>query len=348
MPRNAKKQKPVSAKAQARYEVRRTAIDALNRGEELCDVARVMNIPRRTLFHWIAKYRRGGDHALLDSSKSGRPRKADAKVLEWLYDTITLGDPRQYQLPYVLWTLGIIRRLLKQEYKIEMSKSGVSRLLKHLGLSPQRPIYRSYKRDPEEMKKYLDRTFPGLRAKARRIGAVIYFVDEASVRSDAHRGTTWGKIGQTPEVEDSGDRFSIRLISAVSPRGDMKFTTFTGKMNGPRFVDFIKKLHADTGRPIIVIADSASYHTSGLVKRYVKETRGQVTIASLPKYSPEVNPDEQVWNHAKSRLGKLFLATKAEFEAALFSIMMSIQKSGDLILSFFELPDTQYAATAIF
>jgi transposase len=348
MPRNAKKQKPVSAKAQARYERRRTAIDAVNRGEELRDVARVLNIPSRTLFHWIAKYRRGGDHALQDGTKSGRPRKAEAKVLKWLYDTITMGEPRQYQLPYCLWTLALVRRLLKKEHGVEMSKSGVSRLLKHLGLTPQRPIYRSYKRDPEEMKKYLDKTFPGLRAKARRRGAAIYFVDEASVRSDSHRGTTWGKIGQTPEVEDSGDRFSIRLISAVSPRGDMKFSSFTGRMNGIRFVDFVKKLHADVGRPIIVIADNASYHTGGVVQRYVKQTRGQVTVASLPRYSPEVNPDEQVWNHAKARLAKLFVATKDEFKAALFSILLSIQRSPDLILSFFQLPDTQYAATAVY
>ena len=283
-----------------------------------------------------------------DRQKSGRPRKAEAKVLQWLYNAITLGDPRQYQLPYCLWTLAIVRCLLKKEHGVEMSKSGVSRLLKHLGLSPQRPIYRSYKRDPEKMKQYLDKTFPGLRAKARRLGAAIYFVDEASVRSDAHRGTTWGKIGQTPAVEDSGDRFSIRLISAVSPRGDMKFSSFTGRMDGTRFVNFLKKLHADVGRPLIVIADNASYHTGGVLQRYVKQTRGQVTVASLPKYSPELNPDEQVWNHAKARLAKLFVATKDEFKAALSSILFSIQRSTDLVLSFFQLPDTQYAAKAVF
>ena len=67
------------------------------------------------------------------------------------------------------------------------------------------------------MKKYLDKTFPGLRAKARRVGTAIYFVDEASVRSDAHRGTTWGKIGQTPQAHDSGDR-SASGSSAQSAR----------------------------------------------------------------------------------------------------------------------------------
>ena len=156
------------------------------------------------------------------------------------------------------------------------------------GAEPSAADLQELKRDPEEMKKYLDKTFPGLRAKARRVGAAIYFVDEASVRSDAHRGTTWGKIGQTPAVDDRGDRFSIRLISAVSPRGDMKFSSFTGRMNAIRFVNFLKKLHADVGRPIIVIADNASYHTGGVVQRYVKQTRGQVTIGSLPRYSPEL------------------------------------------------------------
>ena len=95
----------------------------------------------------------------------------------------------------------------------------------------------------------------------------------------------------------------------------MKFSSFTGRMNAIRFVNFLKKLHADVGRPIIVIADNASYHTGGVVQRYVKQTRGQVTIGSLPRYSPELNPDEQVWNHAKARLAKLFVATKDEFKA---------------------------------
>lgn len=341
------KKKPPSVKAQLRYEKRRTAVEAVRNGEAVSVVARVMKIPLRTLFHWLACYRNGGDHALRDEAKSGRPRKVNAEVMRWLYQAITLGNPRQYQLPYCLWTLALVRQLLKRKFGIEVSKSGVSRLLKHLGLSPQRPIYRSYKRNPEEMKKFLDEKFPGLREEARRKGAIIYFVDEAAVRSDAHRGTTWGKIGQTPEVADGGTRFSLKLISAVSPRGDMKFCCFEGRMNGQRFVGFIKKLRTDAGRPIIVITDNASYHTSGVVKRYAEKSEGEVTIATLPPYSPELNPDEQVWNHAKARLAKRFVATKDEFKAAIFSILFSIQRSRKLILSFFQLPETKYAADTV-
>jgi transposase len=342
-----KTKKTVSTKLALRYEKRRKAVEAVRAGEPIEVVCRVLQIPRRTLFKWLERYRHGGYHALREGHRSGRQRKVSAELMRWLYAAITRSDPRQYNFPFCLWTLGVVRILLKRKFGIVLSKSGVSRLLAHLGLSPQRPIYKSYKRNPKKMKKYLDKTFPGLRTKARRMGAMIYFVDEAAVRSDAHRGTTWGKIGQTPEVADSGDRFSLKLISAVSPRGDMRFQCLEGRMNGPRFVEFLQKLRADAGRPIIVITDGASYHGSGPVQRYVAASQGEVIVEHLPAYCPDLNPDEQVWNHAKARLGKLFVATKEEFKAALISIMLSIQRTTDLVLSFFQLPGTKYAAHAV-
>src|SRR3989304_10176893 len=108
MPRKATKMKPVSVRAQVRYEKRRMAVQALSKGELASDVARGMKIPRRTLFTWVSRYRHGGEHALQDRQKSGRPRKAQAKGLQWRYHAITLGDPRQYQLPYCLVTLAVV------------------------------------------------------------------------------------------------------------------------------------------------------------------------------------------------------------------------------------------------
>jgi transposase len=267
--------------------------------------------------------------------------------MQWLYDSITLGDPRQHQFEFCLWTLGIIRTMLKREHGIELSKSGVSRLLGHLGLSPQVPKYKSYRQDPRKMRQYLQETFPEVVREARRTGAVICFVDEAAVRADDHRGTTWGLVADTPEVEDSGDRFGLRLISAVSPRGDLRFAAFEGQMTSQRFVSFLKKLRADTGKPIIVIADNARYHKEGAAKRFQEPTPEGIHVVHLPTYSPELNPDEQVWNHLKRRLGKLFLESKEQMRRQVKNILLSIQRSVDLVLSFFQLKDTQYAAGGI-
>jgi transposase len=331
-------------KSEERFEKRKAAVEAVKRGDPVSTVARVMRVPLRTVFRWLALYRNGGEHALQEGERSGRPRKVTDDVMRWLYEAITGGNPKQYRFSFCLWTLPIVRTMLKREHGIELSKAGVSRLLGHLGLSPQRPIYRSYKQDPKELEKYLKQRFPRIRRMAQERGAVIYFVDEASVRVDEHRGTTWAKPGETPVVEDSGDRFSIRMISAVSPRGDLKFKTFEGEMNEGRFVEFLVELLKDTGKPIIVIADNASYHTGRYITECVTGSNKQVALMTLPAYSPELNPDEQVWNHAKRKLGQLFIQTKEEFTQAVRKVLSSIQRSVDLVLSFFQLKDTKYAA----
>lgn len=334
-------------RAEIREKRRKEVVGAIAlRGEVASDVARIFNVPLRTVFDWLARYRAGGWSALSEGSRKGRPRKVSGEVMSWLYNAVTMGDPRQHQFEFCLWTLGIIRSLLKKQHGIELSKSGVSRLLRHLGLSPQRPIYRCYKQDPKQVEKYLNKTFPELVKIAKESGAEIYFVDEAAVRSDSHRGTTWGKLGQTPVVEDGGGRFGLNLISAVSPRGDMRFSFIQGRMNSAKFIDFLKKLRDDAGRPVIVIADNASYHVSKVVTEFATEPDNEVWVETLPAYAPELNPDEQVWNQAKRRLAKQFIETKKGMERQTMNILLSIQKSPDLIRSFFELDDTRYAKLA--
>ena len=323
------------------------AVAAVQGGEKPTVVARVLRVPQRTLFYWLELFRHGGDHALREQKRSGRPRKVNATVLQWLYRAITLGAPRQHQFEYCLWTLGIIRAMLKRDHGISLSKSGVSRLLRHLGLTAQVPKYKSYRQDPQKWRRYLRQTFPEVVREARRTGAIIYFVDEAAIRADAHRGTTWAPVGQTPVVEDSGDRFGLRLISAVSPRGDLKFATFEGRMTSGRFVDFLKKLRADTGKPIIVIADNATYRKDGAARGYRQRTPEGIRVELLPGYSPELTPDEQAWNHLKARLRKLFIESKEQMKRLARATLLSMQRDMSFILSFLQLEGTQYAAHAI-
>jgi transposase len=206
----------------------------------------------------------GGWDALKEGHRSGRPRKVSAEDMKWIYNAVTLGNPQQFQFELCLWTLNTLRALIERELEIKLSKSSVNRLLGHLGLSPQRPIYKSCKQDPHKVEQYLAETFPEAVAQAQEMGAAIYFLHEASVRSDAHRGLTWGKIGQTPVVEDSGGRFSLHVISAVSPRGDMRFSFIKGRMNSKKIIAFLKKLRKNAGEPILVITDNARILSTGI------------------------------------------------------------------------------------
>lgn len=265
-----------------------------------------------------------------------------AEDMAWVYNAVTMNNPSNYQFSFCLWTLNVIRTMIERERGVKLSKSSVSRLLHNLGLSSQCPIYKSYKQDPKKIEKYLNHTFPEVVKHAKKIGAEIYFLDEAAVRSDAHRGTTWGKVGETPVVKDSGGRFGLKLISAVTPRGEMRFSFIEDKMNSKKFIAFLKKLRKDAGRPIIVIADNARYHHSKETQAFTSENVDSIVMAFLPAYSPEFNPDEQVWNHAKARLSKLPIINKETMKKSLLSIMRSIQKKKSLVKSFFRLAGTKY------
>ncbi len=262
--------------------------------------------------------------------------------MRWLYEAITQGNPLNYQFEYCLWSSPVIRSSLKRERQVTLSKSSISRLLNHLGLSPQRPIHKSYKQDPKKVKSYLKEPFPSATREANRYKAQLYFVDKAAVRSDSHRGTTWGKRGKTPVVKDSGGRFGFKMISAISPRGEMRFQFINKRMNVDVFIEFLQKPRNDAGHPILVVADNAGYHHSKKVQAFLEDNKGSIMMVFLPAYSPELNPDEQVWNHAMLQLGKRAIKSESEMKKHLLPIMRSIQKHKRLIKSFFKMPDTQY------
>ncbi len=140
-------------RSEQRSAKRKEVVEAIIlRKEPVALVARIYSLPQRTLFRWLARYRHGGWDGLTENSRKGRPKKVSSEDMKWLYDAITMGNPLNYKLPFCLWTLNTIRALLEKERNVKLAKSSVCRLLNHLGLSPQRPLYKPYKQDPEKVK----------------------------------------------------------------------------------------------------------------------------------------------------------------------------------------------------
>lgn len=338
--------KAATPEAIARYEKRKAAVEAVQRGESVAVVARVHGVAKSNVFRWLTWVDANGMSGLRDDARSGRPSKLDPATLQWLYNAITGGSPQQFYLEFALWTLAIVRSLLIDHKGIELNKSTISRLLKKLGLSPQAPLYRSYKQNPNKVRYYLKQRYPKAVKWAKEKGAVIFFADESRVRADGHRGVTWAPIGETPVITDSGDRYGINMISAISAQGQMYFECFATKMESQRFIVFLKNLRQSAGKPTLVIVDGGSYHKSKAVKEFLKDEGANlgIKLVLLPPYSPELNPDEQVWNIAKRKIGRMSINTKKILGEVVRNTLSDIQSSISLIQSFFQLPNTKYAA----
>ncbi len=194
------------------------AVGQVGDGAHPEDVAAALGLHRKTVYGWLAKYREGGEDALRAQPVPGRPPKLGGPQLSRLYALIAGRDPRQMQFEFALWTREMVREVIRREFGVALSVVSVGRLLRKLGMSPQRPLHRAYQQDPEAVERWKKETYPAIRAAAEAAGAVIYFADEAGIRSDYHAGTTWPPAGQTPQVKNTGARYSVNMISVVSAR----------------------------------------------------------------------------------------------------------------------------------
>ncbi len=324
-------------------EIRNRAVSQVQSGESPEIVARVLGINRATIYGWLSLYRNGGWDALDAKKRGGRRRKLGAKELQWIYDTVTMKNPLQYKFPFALWTCAMIAVLIKEEFGVKLSRTSVGRLLNQLGLSAQRPLWRAYQQDPATVKSWLKKEYPKIKELAKKEKAEIYFGDEAGVRSDHHAGRTWGKKGRTPVISTTGARFGMNLISAVSPRGQMRFMVTKGRVGAQVFLDFIKRLLHNATRKIFLIVDGHPAHKAKLVKEYLKTVKDRFGLFYLPAYSPELNPDEYVWNDLKNNgIGRKAITSPNQMKKEVLSHMRFLQKSPDIIKSFFEAPTTKY------
>lgn len=123
----------------------------------------------------------------------------------------------------------------------------------------------------------------------------------------------------------------------------MRYRTFTGSMDRYTFVDYLKSLVRSVEKPFIIITDGHPAHRAKYTKEYVEKEPNLLGLHLLPSYSPELNPDEQVWNYLKEKLGKTALKTKEDFVGFIRSKMKSLQKLPEIVKGFFRMHDTQYA-----
>lgn len=324
-------------------DLRTRAVAAVQEGESPETVAQVMGIHRSTLYGWLARYRGGGWGNLDAKKRGGRRPKLDAEAIRWVYEAVTMKQPDQFQFPFALWTVKVLRELIARHLGITLGKSSVHRLLEQLGLSAQRPLWRAWQQDVEQVREFKEKVYPELAARARAEGGEIWFADEASVRSDGHAGTTWAPKGQTPVVQSTGARFALNLISAVSRRGELRFMAVDGRMNAGKFIEFLKRMLKDSKRKIFLIVDGHPCHKAKKVRDFVNARPDEIELHILPPYSPELNPDEHVWNELKKgTVGRMAIAGPDQLKRLVFSHMRRIQKLPNKVKSYFRAPETAY------
>lgn len=325
-------------------EIRIRAVKLVEAGESPEVVVAALGFSRPRIYEWLSKYREGGIDALRAKPISGRPTKMSGRQIKWVYQTVVEKNPLQLRFEFALWTRSMVRELIWDKYRVRMSEVSVGRMLKKLGLSPQKPLRRAYQQNNSLVEQWLEVDFPKIKKLAKKEGATIFFGDEAGVRSDFHAGTTWAPVGKTPVVRTTGHRFGLNLISAVSPRGHMRFMVVPGRMNAEKFLTFLKRIIYKAEKPVYLIVDGHPSHRAAKVRKFVAATNGRLRLFHLPPYSPELNPDELVWNSLKNQgVGRRSIKGPDHLKSIVLKHLRSLQRNTKKIRSFFLESHVRYA-----
>jgi transposase len=333
-------QKPIfSSRRMEQQWSRIQGVKMIRSGYCVSDVADFFKVSTRSVFKWLAAFADAGQNGLLAKEGAGRPPKVSADQMRWIAWIVRDNTPNQLRFEFGLWTLRLIGEIIKRELGLSLSKPTLSKIMAQLGFTAQRPLYRAYKQDAVLVQRWVDSDLPALRERAKAKGARILFADEASMRMDYHAGTTWAPRGQTPIVKASGERHSANMISAISSTGELQFMMVPGKTNGEVFKQFLQQLMMGAKQPIILVVDGSSIHKANLVKEYVESTKGMLELYYLPPYSPQLNPDEQVWKNIKERVAKQIPRDKYEMRVMLRNALERLQSLPEIVRGFFAHPE---------
>lgn len=334
-----------SLSTEEQFLLRKIAVQRVLDGEVAIEVNRSLGLGGRTIYKWLKLYREGGFEALSPIPRSGRNRTLSELEEQEVKRWIVGQDPRQHGFDFGLWTRQIVADLILDRFGVELSVSSVGRLLHRLGLTPQKPLRRAYERDEEAVKEWVTEVYPKVKKHAKKKGAEIFWLDEASIRSDDPLQRTWGEKGKTPVVKTSGQRQSINAISALSNTGGFWYHVYQGKFTADKCIECLKHFIKNRKRPVILIVDGHPVHKSKKVMSYIESLDGFLEIVFLPPYAPDLNPDELVWNHMRNiGTSKKPLKEGESLMNRAIQDLESIKRDKKLVKSFFREDNVSFAA----
>jgi transposase len=328
--------------------LRRRAVHARERGYPVVAIAAILGVREETVSRWCVKYEQGGAEAL-PGNRTGRPvgsgrllSQQHEEAIQQLIDTKT---PQDLGIASALWTRQAVQELIKQQTGQRLPIRTVGEYLNRWGYTPQRPVRKAYKQDPEKVAQWLDKTYPQIEKRAAEEDAEIHWGDETGVRSTCQHSRGYAHPQDTPELTVPGSRFSVNMISTLTNQGKVRWMIYTGKMNAALFIVFLTRLIAGASKKVFLIVDNLSVHDANAVEEWLAQRKDKIEVFYLPKYAPERNPDEYLNCDVKGNINTDGLPKdREELKGKLHRFMQKLTKLPGRVASYFKHKFIQYAA----
>ena len=177
--------------------------------------------------------------------------------------------------------------------------------------------------------------------RARRVAATngrplrVMFADEARFGRMNRPQSCWAPAGVRPEVASQLIREYIYLYGAVCPTDGMCAFLILPASDAQCFQIFLNTLAKKFSRSqVLVVVDGAGNHGSGDLV-----LPANVILEFLPAYSPELNPQEHIWDEIREKVFKNYAAKSMdEVSSKLVKAALYIERNPNMVKSMTAFP----------
>ena len=135
------------------------------------------------------------------------------------------------------------------------------------------------------------------------------------------------------------------MIAAVTNQGNARFMIYSGALNPPRLITFMRRLIKDARSKVFLILDNLNVQKAKVVNAWLADHADRIEVFYLPPYSPELNPSECFNGDLKGEIQRgIPPKDVVELKRTVLGHSRRIQKSPARVRSYFRNKHISYAA----
>jgi transposase len=327
--------------------LRLRALHGCELGFSETEVADLLGVSRETVCRWWCAYGEGGLEAL-PHDRTGRPpgsgRILSAAQGQHLQQLLNEHNPEELGIPAPLWTRQAVRALIRKEHGLDMPVRTVGEYLKRWGYTAKRPRRHARQQQPEEVRQWLEEIYPAIEQRAEEEEAEIHWCDETGAAADHHPACGYAPKGQPAIMEVPDKHIRCNQISTITNEGTVHFMTYPQTMTAALFLVFLSRLLRSTARKVFLIVDRLKAHQGAEVEQWLAAHQDRIEVFYLPRYAPELNPDEYLNQDLKQNINAAGLPhNKGELRSRIQHFMRRLLHLPQHVRNYFKHPCVLYA-----
>src|SRR3954469_19105501 len=249
----------------------------------------------QTIRDWVLRFNAHGPEGLADRQAPGHPGKLNTVQRQALAAMVESG-PMPAIHGVVRWRLKDLAMWVWEEFRVSVSETTLSRILRALGyrkLSARPRHHAQAAGAVDAFKAFPERLDAIARDKGiDRDRIEVWFGDEARIGQKNKITRRWARRGTRPSAPHHPRTASTYIFGAICPGDGKGAALVLPACNTEAMNLHLAEIAAEVapGKHAVLVVDQARWHLSaGLM------LPDNITLVVLPPKCPELNPAENVW-----------------------------------------------------